>query len=380
MLDVPAPGAHDVIGDRAYAREPAEAASLGRAAAEGLIAGGVLPVIKHIPGHGRARADSHKRLPVVDATLAELEARDFAPFRALADMPMAMTAHVVYRALDRSRPATTSPLVIAETIRGAIGFDGLLISDDLSMKALKGGLGERTRAALAAGCDVALHCNGDAKEMAGVVDAAPPLAGQALARAEAALARLPRDVASFDAAEGCARFAAAFDGRWAAMSPVDQPSFDFAAAEAAAEEGEALIVDLDGYEGPLHVLLALARAQKVDLLKLSITDLADQYLAFIATAQRADFILAADYLVMAAWLAYLKSRLLLPSFAPRQAGERAPEELARELAFRLAQLDALRKAAEALPDAPDPAARRLSPRRSGSHPDHRLAPAGGRSL
>ena len=132
------------------------------------------------------------------------------------------------------------------------------------------------------------------------------------------------------------------------MSQTDQPSFDFAAAEAAAEEGAALIVDLDGYEGPLHVLLALARAQKVDLLKLSITALADQYLVFIARAQRANFILAADYLVMAAWLAYLKSRLLLPSFAPRQAGERPPEELAHELALRLARLDALRKAAEAL--------------------------------
>jgi len=132
------------------------------------------------------------------------------------------------------------------------------------------------------------------------------------------------------------------------MSHPDQPSFDFAAAEAAAEDGAALIVDLDGYEGPLHILLALARAQKVDLLKLSITDLADQYLAFIATAQRANFILAADYLVMAAWLAYLKSRLLLPSFTPSQAGERPPEELARELALRLARLDALRKAAEAL--------------------------------
>jgi len=132
------------------------------------------------------------------------------------------------------------------------------------------------------------------------------------------------------------------------MSLVDQPTFDFAAAESAADDGAALIVDLDGYEGPLHVLLVLARAQKVDLLKLSITDLADQYLGFIATAQRANFILAADYLVMAAWLAYLKSRLLLPSFAPRQAGEPAPEELAHELAVRLARLDALRRAAEAL--------------------------------
>jgi len=214
VLDVPSPGAHDVIGDRAYASEPGETASLGRAAAEGLIAGGVLPVVKHIPGHGRAGVDSHKRLPMVDATLADLEARDFAPFRALADMPMAMTAHVVYRALDRACPATTSALVIAEIIRGAIGFQGLLISDDLSMEALKGGLAERTAAALAAGCDVALHCNGDAEEMTGVVAAAPPLAGQALARAVAALARLPDEIGPFDATEGRARFDAAFDGRW----------------------------------------------------------------------------------------------------------------------------------------------------------------------
>src|SRR5579862_317942 len=132
------------------------------------------------------------------------------------------------------------------------------------------------------------------------------------------------------------------------MSQVDQPSFDFAAAESAAEDGAALIVDLDGYEGPLHILLALARAQKVDLLRLSITELADQYLAFIATAQRANFILAADYLVMAAWLAYLKSRLLLPSLKPAEAGERPAEELAQDLALRLKRLDALRQAADAL--------------------------------
>ena len=128
----------------------------------------------------------------------------------------------------------------------------------------------------------------------------------------------------------------------------DQPSFDFAAAELAAEEGAALVVDLDGYEGPLHVLLVLARAQKVDLLKLSITALADQYLEFVATAQRTNFVLAADYLVMAAWLAYLKSRLLLPSFNPHDGEERPAEELAHDLAVRLAMLDALRRAAEAL--------------------------------
>jgi beta-N-acetylhexosaminidase len=216
VLDAPLPGASNVIGDRAYASDPEAVASLGRAAAEGLMAGGVLPVMKHIPGHGRARVDSHKRLPVVEAPLADLAARDFAPFRALADLPMAMTAHVVYRALDRTRPATTSPVVIAGAIRDAIGFDGLLISDDLSMNALKGSLGERAAAAISAGCDIALHCNGEADEMAAVAGASPPLAGKSLARAAAALARLPRALEPFDAAQGRARFDAAFGGRWAA--------------------------------------------------------------------------------------------------------------------------------------------------------------------
>ncbi len=215
VLDTPEPGADDVIGDRAYATEPGAIAELGRAAAEGLMAGGVLPVMKHIPGHGRARADSHERLPVVDAPLAELEARDFLPFRAHADLPMAMTAHIVFTAIDPERPATTSPAVIAETIRGAIGFQGLLISDDLSMNALEGSLGERATAALAAGCDIALHCNGDAREMEGVVGASPPMAGTAEARAAAALARLAPPQA-FDAADARTRFAAAFGGRWAA--------------------------------------------------------------------------------------------------------------------------------------------------------------------
>jgi beta-N-acetylhexosaminidase len=216
VLDVPSPGASEAIGDRAYAQEPGEVATLGRAAAEGLIAGGVLPVMKHIPGHGRAMADSHHELPVVDAAPAELEARDFAPFRALADLPMAMTAHVVYRALDPTRPATTSPTVIAEVIRGAIGFQGLLFSDDLSMNALEGGLGERAAAALAAGCDIALHCNGDPAEMTAVAEASPELAGEALSRANAALARRPDAPDTFDAAQGRARFDAAFGGRWAA--------------------------------------------------------------------------------------------------------------------------------------------------------------------
>jgi beta-N-acetylhexosaminidase len=216
VLDVPTPGAHDVIGDRAYDASPDGVANLGRAAAEGLIAGGVAPVIKHIPGHGRAGADSHKALPVVDASLAELDARDFAPFRALRDMPMAMTAHVVYTAIDPTHPATTSSRVIAEVIRGAIGFQGLLMSDDISMKALSGGLAGLARAALDAGCDVVLHCNGDGAEMRAVVAGSRPLAGQAEARATAALARIARGPAPFDAAEARIRFDAAFEGRWAA--------------------------------------------------------------------------------------------------------------------------------------------------------------------
>jgi beta-N-acetylhexosaminidase len=216
VLDVPAPGAHDVIGDRAYGEAPEQVAELGRAAAEGLIAGGVLPVIKHIPGHGRAHADSHLALPVVEASLGDLDARDFAPFKVLSDMPMAMTAHVVYTAIDRRRPATTSPKAIKKVIRGTIGFDGLLMSDDLSMKALSGDFTERARASLAAGCDVVLHCNGDMAEMKAVLAGTKPLAGRAKARAAAALARLPRAVEPFDAAEARARFDAAFGGQWAA--------------------------------------------------------------------------------------------------------------------------------------------------------------------
>jgi len=160
VLDVPVPGAHDVIGDRAYGTTPDDVAVLGRAAAEGLIAGGVLPVIKHMPGHGRAGVDSHLNLPVVETAYDELDAVDFAPFRVLSDMPMAMTAHVVYTAIDPKRPSTTSRKAVREVMRGAIGFDGLIMTDDLSMKALKGSIAERTRRALAAGCDVILHCNG----------------------------------------------------------------------------------------------------------------------------------------------------------------------------------------------------------------------------
>jgi beta-N-acetylhexosaminidase len=209
VLDVPQPGAHDVIGDRAYGEDPRTIAVLGRAAAEGLIAGGVLPVIKHIPGHGRAGADSHLDLPVVDADRASLSATDFLPFRHLADMPLAMTAHVVYAAIDARRPATTSRKVMREVVRGEIGYDGLVMSDDLSMKALAGDFGDRARAAIRAGCDMLLHCNGDMEEMRAIAAATPELKGKALRRAEAALSRIAHEPEPFDPVEGRERFAAA---------------------------------------------------------------------------------------------------------------------------------------------------------------------------
>ncbi len=188
LADVPQPGSDNVIGDRAYGETPEQVADLARAAADGLADGAVLPVLKHLPGHGRATADSHARLPVVDAPRMELEAVDFAAFRPLADLPMGMTAHVVFTAFDPIAPATTSATMVREVIRGSIGFQGLLMSDDVSMGALSGSLGERTRASLAAGCDLALHCNGDLAEMTAVAADAPPLAGIAASRAAAAIA------------------------------------------------------------------------------------------------------------------------------------------------------------------------------------------------
>jgi beta-N-acetylhexosaminidase len=187
VADVPVPGSDAVIGDRAYGETPAKVAALAGAAAAGLGEGGVLPVLKHLPGHGRATADSHLRLPVVATDRATLESTDFAAFRPLRALPMGMTAHVVFTSLDRALPATTSATIISQVIRGFIGFDGLLMTDDLSMGALSGGLAERTQAALAAGCDMALHCNGVLAEMQAVASAAPELAGAAARRAEAAL-------------------------------------------------------------------------------------------------------------------------------------------------------------------------------------------------
>ena len=212
VLDVPVAGAHDIIGDRAYAQDPATVSLLGRAAAEGLLAGGVLPVIKHIPGHGRAFSDSHKELPTVHADLETLDGWDFAPFKALSDMPMAMTAHVVYPAIDAKRPATTSKKAI-RLIREVLGFSGLLLSDDLSMNALSGTLAERAEASLKAGCDVVLHCNGDLAEMRQIAKVVGKLKGGAKRRAEAALARIVHTPEPLDRVEGRARLDAMLAGR-----------------------------------------------------------------------------------------------------------------------------------------------------------------------
>ncbi len=206
VLDVPVPGAHDVIGNRAYGLTPEPVVALARAAANGLLEGGVLPVAKHIPGHGRAGVDSHLHLPVVEAGADELRATDFPPFRALNDLPLAMTAHVVYTAFDAAAPATTSRKVVQEIIRAEIGFDNCLMSDDLSMQALSGTLGERASASLAAGCDLVLHCNGKMEEMIEISARVPVLSGRAAARADRAL-RARRAPGPLDIEATRARFA-----------------------------------------------------------------------------------------------------------------------------------------------------------------------------
>lgn len=205
IADVPVPGGDPVIGDRAYGTEPGQVAAIAGAVAAGLEAGGVLPVLKHLPGHGRAAADSHHRLPVVDTDRQTLEATDFAAFRPLNELPLGMTAHVVFSAIDPIAPATTSVTMVGDVIRGFIGFRGLLMSDDISMKALSGSIAERSRATIAAGCDLVLHCNGDLAEMTAVAANVPALAGEAARRAEAALSR--RSAAEeFDAVEARAIF------------------------------------------------------------------------------------------------------------------------------------------------------------------------------
>lgn len=191
VLDVPSPGSHDVIGDRAYSTSVEKVIVLARQAMTGLLAGGVLPVIKHMPGHGQANVDSHLTVPVVTASRKQLEAGDFLPFAAFADAPLAMTGHVVYEAIDRHNPATQSRKVV-RLIRKQIGFEGLLMTDDLSMKALAGDMAERVRRAAEAGCDMMLHCNGNLMEMQAVAQAAGELKGKARTRARNALKQLKR--------------------------------------------------------------------------------------------------------------------------------------------------------------------------------------------
>lgn len=197
VLDIPVPGAHNVIGDRAFASDPTVVIELGRAVMQGLMDGGVLPVMKHVPGHGRAGADTHLDLPHVTTPREELSATDFVSFRSLNTCPLAMTAHVVYDAIDPKRPATTSPRVIRDVIRGEIGYQGLLMTDDVSMDALSGPIAARAKAALFAGCDVVLHCNGRMDEMKDLASEAKPLDGETLRRAEQAMSRLIEPV-SFD--------------------------------------------------------------------------------------------------------------------------------------------------------------------------------------
>ena len=209
VLDLAREGAHAVIGTRAFSRDPGRVAAFGRAVAEGLLAGGVAPVIKHIPGHGRATVDSHLELPIVDASRVELERTDFAPFVALKDLPIAMTGHVVYREIDPARPATTSKTILTTIVRGEIGFPGLLLTDDISMKALGGDFQSRAAAAFEAGIDIVLHCNGDLTEARAVASVAPLLEGAALERAAAALGRIVKPK-PFDAASARKELAAAF--------------------------------------------------------------------------------------------------------------------------------------------------------------------------
>jgi beta-N-acetylhexosaminidase len=187
LLDVRREGASDIIGDRALGSEPMQVAALGRAVLDGMASAGVVGIIKHMPGHGRALVDSHKELPVVTATAEELQV-DIEPFERLSSAPMGMTAHVVYLAWDEERPASMSPIVISQIIREQIGFDGFLMSDDIGMEALKGDPGARAAGVVAAGCDVALHCSGVMEEMVRVASAVPAIGAAGEARLSRAMA------------------------------------------------------------------------------------------------------------------------------------------------------------------------------------------------
>jgi beta-N-acetylhexosaminidase len=213
VADVPAVGADPVIGDRAYGADVDQVVAIARAIAQGLSAGGVLPVLKHIPGHGRARADSHFKLPVVETERTALAATDFDAFRQLADLPLGMTAHVVYAGIDPNRTATSSAIMINEVIRGFIGFEGALMTDDISMGALSGSIAARCRAAIDAGCDLVLHCNGNLRQMQQVAASVPDLGGDAAKRADAAL-RARSQPEPIDLAAARLEFSRAMSGVW----------------------------------------------------------------------------------------------------------------------------------------------------------------------
>ena len=204
LLDVRQEGASDIIGDRALGSEPMQVAALGRAVLAGMASAGVVGIIKHMPGHGRALVDSHKELPVVSASAADLET-DLEPFERLASAPMGMTAHVVYTTWDPDRPASLSPIVIRDIIRERIGFDGWLMSDDLGMEALRGDFGERAAGVVAAGCDVALHCSGKMDEMVAVAAAVPAMSAEGYDRLERAMAGTRIDLDRVDFAEEIAK-------------------------------------------------------------------------------------------------------------------------------------------------------------------------------
>jgi len=205
VADLLLPETHDVIGDRAFAADPALVAALAGAACGGFLEAGVTPIVKHIPGHGRATADSHLALPRIDAPAALLEQTDFAAFRGVRDAPWAMVAHCVYSAIDAGRPASVSETVISRVIRGAIGFSGVLIADDIGMKALQGALADSAARTLAAGCDLTLHCSGDLGEMEAVAPAVSPLTDAAMLRLAEAAAQRQRSAEICDPAEDAAR-------------------------------------------------------------------------------------------------------------------------------------------------------------------------------
>ena len=218
VLDVPEPGAHEIIGDRAFSTDPNVVIALGRAVVEGTLAGGVLPVIKHVPGHGRAPADSHLALPCIDASVRELTETDFRPFMALADAPLAMTGHVLLMAFDDKRPVSVSPIIMREVIRDLLGLEGLVMSDDLGMAALGGPMRDRAASVIEAGCDVALHCNGNLAEMREAASVVPPLAGASAERFARAIAKLGEPQA-FDAGQALTLVSEAASRSGAVASP-----------------------------------------------------------------------------------------------------------------------------------------------------------------